>query len=405
MVMIDEKNNASAQFGTIIKNDYQLTDMDALLMRELLSLIESNADDFIREFYNFIFNFDHAEAFLKNDKIKHMHNIKIQEWLFELFCGNYDAAYFAGLNHISEAHSRIGLPTHYINAAFNFVRRFILQMLVDNNKLKYLDVIEKIIDINLDVLTSAYLFEDTKRMIKTIKTIKNALDSSSVVPFYQPIIANSNGAVVKYECLVRIIEKDGTVIAPMDFLPIAKQIKLYPDITKEVLKHAFADYEKLQTPFSINLSVDDIENDEITSLIFQMLKEQPEIGSQLTFELLESEQVENYELINDFIMNIKKFKTKIAIDDFGSGFSNIDHITRIKIDYLKIDGSLIKELPANEVNCMAVDAIVSFAKKMGVETVAEFVHSQEVYQAVKEAGITFSQGFLLGKPEPLHHLI
>ncbi|MCP4118802.1 MAG: EAL domain-containing protein [Desulfobacteraceae bacterium] len=403
--MESKKNSGKNNLGETIKNNYQLTDREALLMRDLFSLVENNADDFVREFYDFIFKFDHAEAFLKNDKIIELHNVKIREWLFGLFCGNYDADYFAGLKHISEAHSRIGLPTHYINASFNFVRRFLLRMLVESNRLEHLDVIEKVIDINLDVLTSAYLLEDTRRIIKTIKSIKKALDTSSVVPFYQPIIDNSNGAVVKYECLVRIIEEDGTVIAPMDFLPIAKQVKLYPDITREVLKHAFADHGKLKTPFSINLSVDDIENEEITAFIYQLLREQPQIGSELTFELLESEQVENYELVNEFIRAVKKFKVKIAIDDFGTGFSNIDHLTRIKIDYLKIDGSLIRNLPDNGKNRIAVDAIVSFAEKMGVETIAEFVHSQGVHLAVKDAGVDYSQGFFLGKPEPIQKIV
>ena len=384
-----------------VKHNYQFNERDALAMKDLAALMASRADDFVDEFYDYIFNFEHANAFLKNEEIIKLHNEKMKLWFRDLFSGNYAEPYFASLKQISETHSRIGLSTHYINASINFVRRFLLGTLVTHHRLEYLDVVEKIIDINLDVLTSAYIQEDTKRMIQTIKMIKKALDTSSMQPYYQPIVANESGAVVKYECLVRIVEADGTVVAPGDFLPIAKQVKIYPDITRAVLLYAFSHYSQLQVPFSVNLSIDDIEDAETTSLIMQLLNEQPLIGKQLTFEILESEQIDNYELVCDFIQQVKMFGVKIAIDDFGSGFSNFEQITKMAVDYLKIDGSLIRELPDNRESRLAVESIVDLATKLGIATVAEFVSSKEVYQAVKEIGVTYSQGYFFGKPEPL----
>ena len=102
-----------------------------------------------------------------------------------------------------------------------------------------------------------------------------------------------------------------------------------------------------------------------------------------------------------FIKNVKRFDAKIAIDDFGSGFSNFEHIVKMDIDYLKLDGSLIKNLHENKEDQMAVEAIVGLAQKLGVETIAEFVCSKMVHEAVKKAGITYSQGYWLGKPEPI----
>jgi EAL domain-containing protein (putative c-di-GMP-specific phosphodiesterase class I) len=398
MVKSDIPNNSV--FTESIKHNYQFSDQDAVQLKELLSLMEKNADDFVSKFYKFIFNFEHASAFLETKEIIELHNVKMREWLHNLFSGNYDPKYFNGLMQISEAHSRISLPTHYINVSFNFVRRYLLKMLVTNNRLDYLDVIEKIVDINLDVLTSSYLLEDTKRIIKTIKSIKRALDSSSIVPFYQPIVDNKDNKTVKYECLVRIIE-DGEIIPPMDFLPIAKQVKLYQDITREVIRRAFADFEKLKTPFSINLSINDIENEITTAFIYEKLNEYKSIGANLTFEILESEQIDNYDQICDFIKSVKEYGVKIAIDDFGSGFSNFDHVTKMGVDYLKIDGSLISDLPNSKEKRVTVETIVDLAKKLCVETIAEFVSSKEVYEVVKAKGVTYSQGYYFGKPEPL----
>ncbi len=402
--MINNKQQ-SVDFANTIKRDYQFTEEDARKLKEMLSLMEKDRDDFIKKFYAFIFNFEHASAFLETREIIELHNEKMKEWFNNLFSGNYDPNYFESLKQISEAHSRISLPTHYINASFNFVRRYFLNMLVANNHMDYLDVVEKIIDINLDVLTSSYLLEDTKRIIQTIKSIKRALDSSSIVPFYQPIVDNKNNKTVKYECLVRIIEDDGNIIPPMDFLPIAKQVKLYEDITKEVIRKAFNDFDKLKMPFSINLSINDIENEKTKAFIYKKLKKYKNIGNNVTFEILESEQIENYDQILEFIQSVKKFGVKIAIDDFGSGFSNFDHITKMEIDYLKIDGSLINDLPNNIEKQMTVETIVDLAAKLGIKTIAEFVSDKDVYEIVKAKGVGYSQGFYFGKPEQINYYL
>lgn len=389
--------------STILFN-YQFTGRDARNLEGLKGLMAEQADEFVEVFYRFIFNFEHAMAFLKNDDIIRLHNVKIKEWFLELFSGTYDQAYFNGLNLVSEAHSRIGLPTHYINASFNCVRRFVLGVLVQQNRLDALDAVEKILDINLDVLTSVYLKEDSRRMVTAIKRIKNALTAGTMVPFYQPIVDNATGRTVKYESLVRIIEADGAIVSPFEFLDVAKQVRLYPDITRAMLTHAFDDYKQLRTPFSVNLSIEDIRTPETHDLIMDLLS-QGNIGRCVTFEILESEQIDNYDAMEDFIRRVKAFNAKIAIDDFGSGFSNFDHLTRMPVDYLKIDGSLIRELHNSEQSRMAVESIVDLAGKLGMETIAEFVGSEPVYEAVKAAGITCSQGFYFGRPEPLSHYL
>ena len=258
--------------GEIIKQNYQFSEADVLHLKKLNDMMAGNVEDFAEEFYTFINTFEHAKAFLKDDTVIANHNEKMREWFLKLFSGEYDEQFFAGLNRISETHSRIGLSTHYINASFNFVRRYLLKQLIGHDSLDGVDCTEKIVDINLDVLTSAYLHEDTKRTVETIKRIKKALNSRSVIPFYQPIVSNESGEIVKYECLARIIEDD-SIIPPMEFLPIAKKVKLYPDITKEILRHAFSNYAIFNRPFSLNISIEDIVDKEINELIFTLLEE------------------------------------------------------------------------------------------------------------------------------------
>jgi EAL domain-containing protein (putative c-di-GMP-specific phosphodiesterase class I) len=116
---------------------------------------------------------------------------------------------------------------------------------------------------------------------------------------------------------------------------------------------------------------------------------------------LESEGIENYDEVVQFITQVKALGAKIAIDDFGTGYSNFENILKLGVDYIKIDGSLIRGISNNERHRIIIDTIIDFARKIGANTIAEFVSDETIYRAVKEHGINFSQGYYTGKPEPL----
>ena len=120
----------------------------------------------------------------------------------------------------------------------------------------------------------------------------------------------------------------------------------------------------------------------------------------MVFEIVESEGIENFGEVIDFIRRVKSFGCKIAIDDFGTGYSNFEYILKMDVDFLKIDASLIKNI-STDPNCRAiVETIVDFSKKIGIKTIAEFVHSAEVYSVEKSIGVDFSQGYFFGEPKP-----
>lgn len=230
--------------------------------------------------------------------------------------------------------------------------------------------------------------------ISWVRNLKKAIDEDGFfLVYYQPILNNQTNKIEKYESLVRV-KIDNTVYSPFYFLEIAKKSKLYLAITKKVFKEAIKhakDYE-----ISINLSVLDILNEEISTEIIKTLKKN---DLKITFEILESEGIENYEYVSGFIKNVKSFGAKVAIDDFGSGYSNFAYILKLDVDYIKIDASLIKNIHQDINSQIIVENIVNLAKKLGIKTIAEFVHCKEVFEKVKELGIDYSQGYYISEPK------
>jgi len=161
---------------------YRFDKEDAQTLQTLQPRMEELAEEFIDEFYDHIWGFGKTAQFLKNKEIIEFHRAKIKIWFVNLFCGKYDLPYFTYLYKIGEVHVKIGLPTHYVNSAFSFVRTFILRSIEDNfvskeQHLKELAAIEKIIDINLDVLTSSYREEELSRFLSLSKVEKTILQS------------------------------------------------------------------------------------------------------------------------------------------------------------------------------------------------------------------------------------
>src|SRR5208283_4005924 len=142
---------------------------------------------------------------------------------------------------------------------------------------------------------------------------------------------------------------------------------------------------------------EDIMDAETINFIIENLKKF-NIGDRIVFELLESEGIENYEQILEFIEIVKSYGCKIAIDDFGSGYSNIDHIIRLNVDYLKIDGSLIRQIDQFKNNQIIVKNIVEFSRELNIKTISEFVHSEEIHKWVKYLNVDYEQGFFWGEP-------
>ncbi|MFA5215123.1 EAL domain-containing protein [Sulfuricurvum sp.] len=247
-------------------------------------------------------------------------------------------------------------------------------------------------------------YDDTMAMAKEYernfewtKRLKKAIEEDRIVPLFQPIVDTKTQKIVKYEALMRMLDHQGSYIAPVHFLELAKKNKLYHQLTKIIIEKTFEKFKDLPYLVSINISVEDILNKEIYSFIIHKLKESA-IGSKIVFEIIESEGIENFDQVLEFIEDVKRYGAKISIDDFGTGYSNFEYLMKLKVDYIKIDGSMIKNIDSDQNSQMITKTIVNFAKNMNIHTVAEFVHSKNVFEKVKDLNVDFSQGYYFGEP-------
>jgi diguanylate cyclase (GGDEF)-like protein len=230
--------------------------------------------------------------------------------------------------------------------------------------------------------------------LSTTQLLKRAITEDRVVPVFQPLLNLKTGEIDKYECLIRIADGD-QLMSPAEFLEVAKKSKLYAQMTSIMLQKSFAQFADNTVRFSINLSYEDIVGEEIPKTLERLLT--PDIAPRVTFEILETEGIENYEQVSAFIHKVKALGCHIAIDDYGTGYSNLEHLLKLQIDILKIDGSLIESLP--QAHALAiVQSIVFFAQQLNITTVAEFVSSADIYEWVNKLGIDYAQGYYVGRP-------
>ncbi len=232
--------------------------------------------------------------------------------------------------------------------------------------------------------------------------IKEAIKQNHIVPYYQPIICNKTGEITKYEALARLI-KDDDVVPPGAFIDISKKIRYYHKITRAMLIQSFEHFgNKKDIGVSINITIEDIANVRTFNLIIELLTNNI-YNENITFELVESDGIEDYDLFNKFIITIKKLGARISIDDFGTGYSNFSYLAKIEPDFLKIDGSLIKNIE-NTKDFDVVKTIIEFAKMYNIKTVAEFVENEDIFILVKELDIDYSQGYYFSKPLALENI-
>ena len=241
---------------------------------------------------------------------------------------------------------------------------------------------------------------NAQKNISILSMIKNAIENKKLVSYFQAIVDNKTKEIVKYESLVRIIDENDNAISPFAFLETSKKAKYYTQITSIVLDNTFEALQKTDKDISINLSTLDIEKAIIVEKFFKLF-EDVKYASRLTIELLEDEDSKDFEVIKSFIVRAKKLGVKIAIDDFGSGYSNFGRLLEYQPDILKIDGSLIKNIVTDKFSYSIVKTIVTFAKEQNLEVIAEYVESREIYEVLCTLEVNFSQGYYFAKPEPL----
>jgi diguanylate cyclase (GGDEF)-like protein len=234
---------------------------------------------------------------------------------------------------------------------------------------------------------------------KSINDVKEALDEGRILCYYQAIYNIEKTKIIKYEALVRLKEKSGKIVSPYFFLENIMYTNIYNELTKFVLSDVFKKIKEINKEMSVNLNFSDILDNKIFSLIIEEIEKNRDLSSWLVIELLEYEYLQEVTVIQERLLEIKEYGVKIAIDDFGSGYSNYSIFKLLPIDILKIDGSIIKDIDSSEISYKITKSIVLLAKELGITTVAEFVHSESVYDVVKSLDVDEIQGYFLAEPK------
>jgi PAS domain S-box-containing protein len=235
--------------------------------------------------------------------------------------------------------------------------------------------------------------------LKWIHHIRNALNDGRIVNYYQPIVNPNNPAEIKYEALVRLVQKDGTVVSPFYFLDIAKKTRYYNQITRTVFKQALAFSCQKKVQVSVNLSIEDIENKTLRDDILSQLATHQ--TARITLEITESESIQDYAIMKQFVQDVHGCGAQVAIDDFGSGYSNFSYLVEMQADYLKIDGSIIKKILTDSNSLLVIESIIDIARKLGIKVVAEFVSEKAIADKLNWMGVDYLQGYYYGAPQAM----
>ena len=237
--------------------------------------------------------------------------------------------------------------------------------------------------------------EDKTHML-WLEKLNTALDKDQVVPYFMPMYNTNTNEIKKYETLVRIVEDDN-IYTPDKFLDIAISSGKYHKITQVMIKKSFLYFKEISDiQFSINLSLSDILNPDTMRMLFENLSSY-KYSQNVIIEILESEEISDFELLNSFIKRVKGHGAKIAIDDFGSGYSNFNYIMNLDIDIVKLDSCLIENMYRDQHSVVIVSNIVKIIKELELEVVAENVFSEEIANLLISLEVDYLQGFYIGK--------
>lgn len=241
--------------------------------------------------------------------------------------------------------------------------------------------------------------EEQQDRLELMGSVSRAILNQRIITYSQPIFAAHSREQVSQECLVRI-EDDGALISPGRFLPIIEGTHLYTRLSRYMMASTLDYMANKQDSFSINLSPQDMLSDKTLDLLEQSVRNMND-PSRLGIEVLESEQIKDFARMTEVCGHFKKMGVRILVDDFGSGYSNIDEIIRLEPDVIKLDGSLIKTIDVDHKQRQITNQLVQLCRALNAQTVAEFVHNQQVCQIAEDLGVDYLQGFYLAEPSRL----
>lgn len=244
-----------------------------------------------------------------------------------------------------------------------------------------------------------------------VPRLNRALEQDYLGLLAQPIVSLSGTPAADgwFELLVRMREKDGDV-APGAFLPAAERYGLSAKLDQRVVEMALEWLERIETPrdalrFSINLSGATVGETAFREFLVQRLEAAGDLARSLCFEITETAAISNLTNATRLIEQVRAKGCSFGLDDFGSGLSSFAYLKALPVDFLKIDGTFVRDVADDPMNRAIVQSIRDVAQVMGMDTVAEFVESARIVEVLREIGVDYAQGFWTGRPAPMESLL
>ena len=251
----------------------------------------------------------------------------------------------------------------------------------------------------LEIYTASQEGGREKSRTYWINQVQTAIKEQRLVPFYQPIINLENGIVEKYEALMRLIDEEGNAVPPGTFLPILEQTRYYPEMTRSMVEQACCFFSTRTDNFSVNLALDDLLRSSTVEFIVTTAKRYG-VTNRIILEVVETENVQNYDLALNVLQLLRDHGMTIAIDDFGSGYANFSYLSEFPASFVKIDGSLISKINQDDKTRILVKTLIDYAHQGGMKVIAEYVSDEAILKTITELGCDYGQGYHFGQPLP-----
>ncbi|HWA13768.1 MAG TPA: EAL domain-containing protein [Burkholderiales bacterium] len=245
----------------------------------------------------------------------------------------------------------------------------------------------------------------THRRVHWARELREVLDEDRIVLFSQPVVRLADQKTVHHEVLVRIIDRAGKLILPGQFIEVAESLGMAQEIDMRVVGMVLEamkrpDMRSRKVRHFVNLSRTSISDPQWVRKFQAMLADAPVDHSQLVFEITETAAMSDVDVTQGFIAQMKQMGCRFALDDFGAGFSSFYFLKRFEVDYLKIDGSFVRDLAGDEANRLFVRALCDVARGLNKQVIAEWVENREVMGILAGMGVQYGQGFLFAHPQP-----
>ncbi len=239
-----------------------------------------------------------------------------------------------------------------------------------------------------------------------VSKISRALETNRFCLYYQKIVSITSKPLVEhYEILIRMLDENGKIVSPNEFIPAAERYGLITEIDCWVIEKFFSNYHKLpdkdvlsQGLYTINLSGASIGSNQFLRFLIEQFSRYKVPPQTIGFEITETAAIANFEQARYFMSELKKIGCCFALDDFGSGLSSFAYLMNLPVDYLKIDGAFVKNISHNLISQALVEGFNRIAHAMNLETIAEFVEDETILEKLREIGVDYAQGYGIARP-------